>query len=63
MQKIMVCLAMMSLLIIVGGCAPAHISKVQDEPGPPADVVQKGDSTVYFYHTYNVRVSSCYRGE
>ena len=52
MKKLMVFLAMVSLLLVVGGCAPTNISTVQDKSGPPGDVVQKGDLTVYFYYVY-----------
>ena len=52
MKKLMVFLAMVSLLVVVGGCAPTNISRVQDKLGPPGDVVQKGDLTVYFYYVY-----------
>jgi len=35
---------------MVWACAPTNISKVEDELGPPRDVVQKGDLTVYYYY-------------
>lgn len=52
MKKLMVFLAMVSLLVVVGGCAATNISRVQEKLGPPGDVVQKGDFTVYFYYVY-----------
>jgi hypothetical protein len=51
MKKIMVYLAVMGLLVVVG-CAPTNISRVQNKLGPPGDVVKKGDLTTYFYYTY-----------
>jgi hypothetical protein len=48
----MVLLAIVSLLVLLGGCAPTNISIMQDKLGPPGDVVQKGNLTIYYYYTY-----------
>jgi len=52
MKKTICFMATVSLLVLIGGCAPTNISRVQDKLGPPGDVVQKADLKVYYYYTY-----------
>jgi len=52
MKKWTAFLAIVSLIVLIGGCGPTNISRVQDKAGPPGDVVQKGNLTIYYYYTF-----------
>jgi hypothetical protein len=50
MKKLVMCILM--CLFLIGCVHTTTISQVENKWGPPAQIEQRGDATVYYYHFY-----------